>query len=253
MNFFAEKGVGRAVERGGRADRGGDAGEGEGGEAAGGVRRPRVEAQAAGHRRRRLLGDLPLLPLAAVVAGARARHVDVPDQSTSTKRKYESRHYEHRARRVRGRECSCRRPRFRTCISSHDRDTARFRLAAGGWQNKKKISGFHTGLSRCARTKLSHQKRGEKMHFVLIFSVWLWIPVVMANSRDYRYTSIAIWSQITCLATSAHQIGILDLQQFSTMHYWHVMEHPSSPTVWFDVQQAQWKFNRWYLWGWSLN
>jgi hypothetical protein len=91
-----------------------------------------VEAQAAGHRRRRLLGDLPLLPLAAVVAGARARHVDVPDQSTSTKRKYESRHYEHRARRVRGRECSCRRPRFRTCISSHDRDTARFRLAAGG-------------------------------------------------------------------------------------------------------------------------
>jgi hypothetical protein len=40
-------------------------------------------------------------------------------------------------------------------------------------RTKKKISGFHTGLSRCARTKLSHQKRGEKMHFVLIFSVWL--------------------------------------------------------------------------------
>ncbi|XP_066358829.1 probable protein phosphatase 2C 48 isoform X2 [Miscanthus floridulus] len=60
-------GVGRALQRRGRADRGGDAGPGEGGQAAGGVRRPRVEAQAARHRCRRLLGDLPLLPLAALV------------------------------------------------------------------------------------------------------------------------------------------------------------------------------------------
>ena len=60
-------GVGRALQRRGRADRGGDAGPGEGGQAAGGVRRPRVEAQAARDRRRRLLGDLPLLPPAAVV------------------------------------------------------------------------------------------------------------------------------------------------------------------------------------------
>ena len=60
-------GVGRALQRRGRADRGGDAGPGEGGQAAGGVRRPRLEAQAARVRRRRLLGDLPLLPLAVVV------------------------------------------------------------------------------------------------------------------------------------------------------------------------------------------
>lgn len=59
--------MGRGVERGGGADRGVGAGEGEGGEAARRVRRPGMEAQAPGHRRRRLLGDLPLLPLAAVL------------------------------------------------------------------------------------------------------------------------------------------------------------------------------------------
>ncbi|PAN47539.1 hypothetical protein PAHAL_9G301000 [Panicum hallii] len=114
--------LGRAVERGDRADRGGDAGQGEGGEAAGGVRRPRVEAQAVGHRCRRLLGDLPLLPLAAVV-GARATRkrasIDVRETTKCT-----SQDYDHRARCIRGWERNCRRPRFRTCSLSHDCDTA---------------------------------------------------------------------------------------------------------------------------------
>lgn len=64
--------MGRGVERGGGADRGVGAGEGEGGEAARRVRRPGMEAQAPGHRRRRLLGDLPLLPLAAVLNNTHA-------------------------------------------------------------------------------------------------------------------------------------------------------------------------------------
>jgi hypothetical protein len=49
---FYPIGMGRALQRRGGTYRGGDAGPGEGGQAAGGVRRSRVEAQAARHRRR---------------------------------------------------------------------------------------------------------------------------------------------------------------------------------------------------------
>jgi hypothetical protein len=81
-----------------------------------------VEAPAAGHRRRRLLGDLPLLPLAAVVGARTTRKPASIDVKETTK--CPSQDYDHRARRARGWECNCRRPRCRTCRLSHDCDTA---------------------------------------------------------------------------------------------------------------------------------
>jgi hypothetical protein len=135
-------GVGCALQRRGRADRGRDAGPGEGGQASSGVRRSRVEAQAARHRRRRLLGDLPLLPPIAAVVDTKTCNVP---KSTPRRRGQLNAHlktdYDYCARGVR--RVHCRPPPFRTCSLSRESDTPRLGTAAGARPNKK-ISGFHT-------------------------------------------------------------------------------------------------------------
>ena len=87
-------------------------------------------------------------------------------------------------------------------------------------QTKKKNPGFHTGLVKMYENEHQPPEKGEKRCILSSFPVYgSEISVMMANSRNYRCTSVTNWSQITYLAPSAQNIGILDLVELSTTHY----------------------------------
>lgn len=151
-------GVGRALQRRGRADRGGDAGPGEGGQAAGGVRRPRVEAQAARHRRRRLLGDLPLLPLAAVVDTTKPERAS----SVHVKQRQQNAHLKTTiivpvAFVAETRECIA-------AVHHSERAVCRMQLVDG---QTRKISGFHTVPVKMYENEYQPSEKGNKKRYVL--------------------------------------------------------------------------------------
>jgi hypothetical protein len=130
-----------------------------------------VEAQATRDRRRRLLGDLPLLPPAAVVDTKPERasvHVKQRRQNArlkttiivpvafvvETRERISAVHHSERA--------VCR-----MIVTLHDYNCS-------WWMTtKKKSPAFTPCQSKCTRTNTSHQKseKGEKMHFVLILGV----------------------------------------------------------------------------------
>jgi len=109
-------------------------------------------------------------------------------------------------------------------VAVHDSERAACRMIATlqlvDDRTKKKNPGFHTGLVKMYENEHQPPEKGEKRCILSSFPVYgSEISVMMANSRNYRCTSVTNWSQITYLAPSAQNIGILDLVELSTTHY----------------------------------
>jgi len=84
----------------------------------------------------------------------------------------------------------------------------------------KKNPGFHTGLVKMYENEHQPPEKGSERCILSSFPVYgSEISVMMANSRNYRCTSVTNWSQITYLAPSAQQIGVLHLLELSATHY----------------------------------